>query len=723
MPRYLFGPFSLDPETRVLLRNGEPIPMAGKNLDMLVVLVQNRGRLVDKDELLSRVWPGTIVEEANLSQSIFTVRKILGDTPKDRRYIATVAGRGYQFVAPITELTSETPPIAEAVSEAPQKPASDSVVAGGMFKRHKKVAISLITVVAAGAGGLWFVLHRPAKAPAELVERRLTFNSSANPIASAAISPDGKYLAYSDAAGIHLRLLSTGEERLIPTPAVRGALSYIDSWFPNGTELLAHSEEAGGRQSMWAVSVMGQSSRELRSDASGWEVSPDGKRIAFSPSRTASDTREIWVMDSQGDNPRKILGGAAGEFLWSVHWSPDGQRLVYMRAGPTFRRMETCDLKGANRAVVVAAEVRSICWLPDRRIVYSQGEAHDVDANLWQIGVDTHTGMPRGKPKRFTRWAGSDLQGMSASADGKRLVLRKETYQDQLYIGELAAGGTRLSPPRRLTHDEASNYGMAWTADSKAVLFSSDRNGKWSVFKQDIGQDTPVPLVEGREKLYLPRLSPDGTWVLYPETSLIAAKRSPQYRMMRVPVNGGLPRLVYETKGALWEDHQCARAPANLCITMELSLDEKRLTVTALDPLKGEGKLLRTIEKNIGENFNHALSPDGSTLALAKEESAEIHIRLLSLTGGSDREIRVKGWSNIASMEWSADGKGLYCGSESSSGGALLYVDPKGAAQVLWQSGQPGEGPFLAGSPSPDGRYLALWGPVHNSTAWIVEGF
>src|ERR1700688_5055647 len=109
MPRYSFGPFSLDPEARVLLRDGEPLPMTGKTLDVLVLLVQNRGRLVDKDELLSRVWPGTVVGEANLSQSVFTVRKILGDNPKNPRYIATVAGRGYQFVAPVEELASTTP--------------------------------------------------------------------------------------------------------------------------------------------------------------------------------------------------------------------------------------------------------------------------------------------------------------------------------------------------------------------------------------------------------------------------------------------------------------------------------------------------------------------------------------------------------------------------------------------------------------------------------------
>jgi Tol biopolymer transport system component len=211
----------------------------------------------------------------------------------------------------------------------------------------------------------------------------------------------------------------------------------------------------------------------------GWEVSPDGTRIAFSPSGSGVIAREIWMIDSQGNNPQKVLGLEVDEVVWSVHWSPDGQRLVYVRAGPAKHFMETCDLKGANRTAVVVAEVRSICWLPDRRIVYSQGEARDVDANLWQIGVDIRTGTPIGKPKRITRWAGFDLKGLSASADGKRLVLRKATWPDQIYIGELAAGRMRLSPPRRLTHDEANNYGMAWTADSKAVLFSSDRNGKW----------------------------------------------------------------------------------------------------------------------------------------------------------------------------------------------------------------------------------------------------
>ena len=106
MGRFKFGPFELDPEARVLRRDGEPIPTAGKTLDMLLVLVENRGRLVDKDELLSRVWAGSVVDEANLTQTIFALRKVLGDSPRDHRYIATISGRGYQFVAATTEITS-----------------------------------------------------------------------------------------------------------------------------------------------------------------------------------------------------------------------------------------------------------------------------------------------------------------------------------------------------------------------------------------------------------------------------------------------------------------------------------------------------------------------------------------------------------------------------------------------------------------------------------------
>jgi Tol biopolymer transport system component len=347
-------------------------------------------------------------------------------------------------------------------------------------------------------------------------------------------------------------------------------------------------------------------------------------------------------------------------------------------------------------------------------MVYSRSD------NLWQIGIDNHTGSPTGKPKRVTQWAGSYLEGLSASADGKRLVLRKSTFQDQVYVGELAAGGTSMNPPRRLTNDEGSDQPMAWTPDSKAVLFQSNRNGATGIFKQGVSQETSEPVLTGPQDVDQPRLSPDGSWILFVEFPKTAVGPSTPVRLMRIPVSGGVPQLVLETRN--WLDHLCARAPASLCVIGELSQDEKQLTLTAFDPLKGRGKVLRTIEKDpSAEIAGTGLSPDGTTFAISRSSEEEIHIRLLSLSGSSDREFTVKGWSNLSGLDWSPDGKGLYCGSVSPQDRTLLHVDLEGNAKVLWQykaaSGS------IWGIPSPDGRYLALRGLVASSNIWMVEGF
>jgi eukaryotic-like serine/threonine-protein kinase len=596
-----------------------------------------------------------------------------------------------------------------------------------LIKRHKEASIGVVALVVGLTVLAWFLLRHPPRPSAELTQKRLTFNSGGNPVQSAAISPDGKYLAYSDAAAIHVKLLSTGEERLIPRPAgvPAGTFWIVASWFPDSTHLLADALD--GHQSMWAVSLLGQSQRELREDALGIAVSPDGTHIAFTPGMISEvGFREIWVTDSQGDNPQKVLAAGQNDWLERVHWSPDGQRLAYLRVQRTAekyeRSIETCDLKGASRTVVVSetdVKVSDFFWLPNERIVYSRQEpSASNDDNLWQIGIDGHSGTPTDRPKPITQWAGSDLFGLSASADGKRLVLQRTTYQYQVYLGELAAGGTRMSSPRRLTNDEASDFPSAWTADSKAVLFYSERNGIGGIFKQRINQDTAEPVSTPTQEVGGAVSSPDGAWILYLENP---RQRSPNSRLMRVPVNGGVSQLVMETGNVT--GYECAPPPASRCVLVEESQDQKQLTLTAFDPVKGRGNVLRSIEKDPTASFawGYGLSPDGTTFALARSGEPEIHIRLLSLSGGSDSEITVKGWPNLNGRSWSSDGKGLYCGSISAQSRTLLYVDLKGNARVLWQVKGFGG---IWGMPSPDGRYLALLGgDVINSNVWMVEGF
>src|SRR6266850_2852406 len=100
---YSFGPFELDTVEQVLRRNGQPLPLKPKVFDLLVVLVENSGRVVCKDELMKQVWAGTFVEEGNLAVSMVKLRQALGESHNERRYIETVPRRGYRFVACVTQ--------------------------------------------------------------------------------------------------------------------------------------------------------------------------------------------------------------------------------------------------------------------------------------------------------------------------------------------------------------------------------------------------------------------------------------------------------------------------------------------------------------------------------------------------------------------------------------------------------------------------------------------
>ena len=99
---YRFGPFRLDVAERELCREGEPVALTAKTFDLLLLLVQGAGRTFQKSELLEALWPGSVVEESNLSQTIFLLRKALGENGEGSDYILTVPRRGYKFIGTVS---------------------------------------------------------------------------------------------------------------------------------------------------------------------------------------------------------------------------------------------------------------------------------------------------------------------------------------------------------------------------------------------------------------------------------------------------------------------------------------------------------------------------------------------------------------------------------------------------------------------------------------------
>ncbi len=114
---YKFDAYRLDPVERVLWRQGQPVPLPPKDLEMLIVLVERAGHIVEKDELLEKVWPGVFIEEGNLSRRIFNLRQALGDGSDDRKYIETVPRRGYRFTAAVEHAGELSPAFRESPEE------------------------------------------------------------------------------------------------------------------------------------------------------------------------------------------------------------------------------------------------------------------------------------------------------------------------------------------------------------------------------------------------------------------------------------------------------------------------------------------------------------------------------------------------------------------------------------------------------------------------------
>ena len=185
-----------------------------------------------------------------------------------------------------------------------------------------------------------------------------------------------------------------------------------------------------------------------------------------------------------------------------------------------------------------------------------------------------------------------------------------------------------------------------------------------------------------------------------------------------MPINRGAPESIFSIKNL--SGWTCARFPSAVCVIAERSEDRKQAIISSFDPLKGKGSELTRITLHPKLNdWSLGLSPDGTRLAVIP--NADSAIQILSLHGGVKREIRVRGWSNLSEVRWTADGRGLFVTSVTPSGGAvLLHVNAQGEAQILREN--PG-GDYSPGVPSPDGRHLAFVSTADNKNMWMMENF
>jgi serine/threonine protein kinase len=634
------------------------------------------------------------------------------------------------------DIQSKAGPAEQAIPEPP------NVLARLIRSRSWRLSfVGLLLAAITGSLALWRGRQQPEKAKG-ISFKPLTSYSWDNPLDSAAISPDGKYLAYCSKRNLFVQVILTGEKRSLVIP--EGFHPTQVGWFPDGTKLLLSRFEGRWTQvkgqaslqfdnSLWSMSILGGAPQKIADHLTGWSVptvSPDGSLVAFDGVDTERQTTDIWLVRANGEGPRKLrqsLSQPDRVFYAGPVWSTNGQRLFYRRNDDKNEAIESCDLGGENVSRIFSTKgeaggFSSLCSAPDGRILFSLAEEGPPPTifNLWEIKVDATTGRPLSEARRFTQWSGfsfEDSDHLSITANGKQLALLRRNAQADVYVAQLEPGGKAMKNPRRLTLEESNDAVHDWTADSRAVLFESNRNGNPDIFRQDISQTDAEVIVATSEYEWHPKLSPDRAFILY----LVSEKPSPDAtRLMRIPVGGGPPELVL--RGEKIKNFSCARE-AKLCVVAE-DVEGKQI-FTAFDPLKGRGEKL--LQPDHPDSDMCMLSPQGRLVEKMKPGPKGLQVRILSLTGEPVEEITFKDLNEDYNFfGWSVDGKGIYLMGWTPSNYRdyrLFYAGLDGHSQVLWKRGSsPGYTPGQP-VPSPDGRHLAFTVVTYEANAWMVENF
>ena len=572
-----FHDFAIDIEQRVLLRGGKAIPLAPKVFETLLALVESHGRIVLKEELMKRLWPDTFVEESNLTFNIQQLRKALGDNARKPIYVETIPRRGYRFIAGV-----EIAPADQPNETAPAPSSTDVLIAPQVVAptRARVVAILTLIGVAIATIGLvyWTVARRNSessirskriddKAGKGLTLTGLTATGQSRHVA---ISPDGKYVAYTrnsqNLASIWVRQLASNSNVQIVTADRVAGLE-----FANSGESLYFVK--GDPTALYRVSLIGGVPTKIINVLEGnFSVSPDDSRIAFIRqviNRDGQREYSLLVANSDGGNERTLSVRTNPGKLDVPLWSPDGQSII-CADGNSAAGGQDVSLVAINADTGEKKElsssrfflIKKMDWLPDRSgLIMSARKNIDIDNQLFRVSypameirqitegltsyadlsvaanadyaaasqsiVESHIWIGSGRDPQNLKKITQALDNFCWTADGR--IVYSTTASGSTDVWIMQSDGTEQ---RQLTANAGVNGSPAVSTSDRYIVFVSNRSGSFQIWRMNFDGSNQTQLTHGSAKNH-PAMSPDGKWVLFNSTD--------DWHLWKVSIDGGEP--------------------------------------------------------------------------------------------------------------------------------------------------------------------------------------
>lgn len=528
----VFGPFQLDPDRREILRNGERFPLQARPFDTLVFLVQHRDRVVDKQELLENVWPDAYVEESALFQTISTLRKALGEgKPAGERYIATVPGRGYRFVADVALSEAGETGSSNLAVEAPGPLQPQPTRAKtDLYRVGLRRGIAVVATVAAAAtlgAVLWPVLKSPAPDAASTTVTRLTSLEGVE--WQPGWSPDGRSIAYSGTAFGSADIFVTAAAGGDPLRRTFDAADDLHPrWSPTG-RYIAFLSDRGQGLGVYVTSPYEGPERKIAETRLHRDVgllsglgaqpwSPDGGSLLF-PRRHEDGSIAVWRIELSTGVETQMTFPPPGSEDREASWSFDGRKIAFQGLVGARRGLWVTDADGRNEKRV-AEKGRSPAWSPDGRALYvTQGDP----INIWRLELDS------GEWSQVTVGAGQDL--FPAVAATGRLAYSNFRHTLHLYRIDIASGSSE-----QLTTGTSHDLYARVSPDGTRVAYQSDRSGNADIWVRDLGTGEELRLTEYPGPDTRPDWSPDGNRIVF------VSNRDGGLRLCVVEAGGGAPQ-------------------------------------------------------------------------------------------------------------------------------------------------------------------------------------
>lgn len=550
---YEFAEFKLDLDKNHLFNTeGKTVPLTPKEFALLLMLIENAPRAVEKNELLDAVWKDTFVEEGTLTRNISWLRKKLAaNSREDIQFIETIPKRGYRFIPQIAKneqhlifeeetvshfefeeiisVESETFPAAANPSHSAKTLRLPSAVKKTRFNYFWILPVCFVLCAAA------FVFYIAFFAQ---TETKIVLASNIRPFAglpgrevSPSFSPDGKQIVFAWNGGIeggnldiYIKLVGAGD----PVRVAGGETSEINPQFSPDGKSIAFVRVFPSHCEIIEIPALGGAERKIYENASyaSFSFTPDGEKMAVADLDNSKNEAGIFLLDLRTGEKTRLTAPKDHSVDHTPRISPDGNSLAFIRYYNSLKREIFVVRIGGGETRQITnddARIYGLAWKPDSQTLFFSSFRTTGHLNLWQIAADG-----AGKPQLITTGS-KNIDELAISPDGKTFAYVEETTDEN--IRKISSGET----DGLLIRSSRADHSPQFSPDGNKIAFASERTGNYEIWIADADGKNQRQLTASENSEGSPRFSPDSKFVAYD------AQTAGTSDIYIVSTNGGQP--------------------------------------------------------------------------------------------------------------------------------------------------------------------------------------